>query len=113
MKLFQCSVQELHPRGRLWPLAKCLFATLLHYLPQLRSEYPSHSVLTVLAEKAAECDLSMSDLLRWSADVRDKFEKDNTEASHQNGETLIPVLLERIVILEKNAQKSHEVMHSK
>ena len=64
IKLFQCSVQELHPRGKLWPLAKCMFATLLRYLPQLRTEYPSHSVLSVLAEKATKCDITMSDLLK-------------------------------------------------
>jgi hypothetical protein len=105
VKLFQCSVEELHRRGRLWPLAKCLFAAILLFLPHLRSTYPAHGVLSVLVEKASEYDLTMANLLQSSILVRNKFDNDNMEASHQEGETLIPVLLGRIVTLERIAKR--------
>jgi hypothetical protein len=110
VKLFQCSVEELHPRRRLWPLAKCLFATILLYLPQLSSTYPTHGVLSVLVEKASECDLTMAKLLQWSVHVRNKFDSDNMEASHLEGEKLIPVLFERIITLERIVKNGHEVI---
>ena len=56
--------------------------------PQLRSTYPAHGVLSVLVEKASECDLTMANLLQWSVLVRNKFDGDNMEASHLEGETL-------------------------
>ena len=41
VKLFHCSVTELHPRGKLWPLAKCLFATFLMHLSEMRKSIQS------------------------------------------------------------------------
>lgn len=109
MKLFQCSVRDMHTRGKLWPLALCLFATLLMYLPEMRSRYPNHGVSHVLMEKSQECDIRLGQLLEWSKMVKVRFDHRNMEATLDEGQSLIPVLLERIVILEKNAKASHEV----
>ena len=109
MKLFQCSVRDMHTHGKLWPLALCLFATLLMHLPEMRSKYPNHGVLVVLMEKSQECDIKLGQLLEWSKAIKAQFDFRNMEATLNEGQSLIPVLLERIVILEKNAKASHEV----
>ena len=110
MKFFQCSVRNMPTRGKLWPLALCLFATLLMYLPEMRSRYPNRGVLHVLLEKSQECDIRLGQLLEWSKMVMVRFDHRNImEATLDEGQSLIPVLLEPIVILEKNAKASHEV----
>lgn len=109
VKLFHCSVPDMHANGKLWPLALCMFATLLMYLPEMRSKYPRHELLTILVDKANECDITLKELLEWGKAVKDRFNDSNMEASLNVGETLIPVLLEKIVVLEKVVASNQEV----
>ena len=86
-----------------------MFATLLMYLPEMRSKYPRHELLTILVDKANECDITLKELLEWGKAVKDRFNDSNMEASLNAGETLIPVLLEKIVVLEKAVASNQEV----
>ena len=65
--------------------------------------------LKAVAEKANECGLQMSLLLEWGNDVKNKFVSDNIKAVIDDGGSLIPIMLERIVILERNAKLHQEV----
>ena len=109
VKLFHCSVPDMHANGKLWPLALCMFATLLMHFPEMRSKYPRHELLTILVDKANECDITLKELLEWGKAVKDKFHNSNMEANLNAGETLIPVLLEKIVVLEKVVASNQEV----
>ena len=66
----------------------------------MRIKYPSHSTLNILSEKCNECDVRVSVLLEWGVQMGNKFKMDNIKAVTHGGESLIPLLLERIVILE-------------
>ena len=99
----------MHANGKLWPLALCMFATVLMYLPEMRSKYPRHELLPILLDKANECDITLRDLLEWGKAVREKFNETNMEATLNTRETLIPVLLEKIVVLEKTVTGHQEV----
>ena len=109
VKLFHCSVPDMHANGKLWPLALCMFATVLMYLPEMRSKYPRHELLTILIDKANERDISLKELLEWGKAVKERSNESNMEASLNTGETLIPVLLEKIVVLEKVVASNQEV----
>lgn len=102
VKLFHCSVAEMHPRSKLWPLAKCLFATFLMHLSEMRVKYSEHLTLRAVSEKSIECGLNMNILLEWGATIRSKWISDNMTAAIDSGESLIPFLLERVVMLERN-----------
>ena len=67
--------------------------------------------LKAVAEKANECGLQMSLLLEWGNDVKNKFVSDNIKAVIDDGGSLIPIMLERIVILERNAKLHQEVSY--
>ena len=111
IKLFHCSVCDMHPRGKLWSLAICLFSTFLMHLSEMRVKYPEHMTLRTVAEKSQECGLSLSILLEWGTLIRNKFDADNIVAVINDGGSLLPLLLERIVVLEKNARVQHEVIY--
>ena len=111
VKLFHCSVTEMHPRGKLWPLAKCLFATFLMHLSEMRIKYPEHLTLKTVGEKSLECGLNINILLGWGAMIRNKWTADNMTAAIDSGESLIPILLERVVLLEKNSKAQQEVRY--
>ena len=111
VKLFHCSATDMCPDGKLWPLAKCLFATYLMHMSAMRIKYPNHMTLKAVAEKANECGLQMSLLLEWGNDVKNKFVSDNIKAVIDDGGSLIPIMLERIVILERNAKLHQEVSY--
>lgn len=95
--------------GKLWPLAKCLFATLLMHLQEMRSRYPRHDVLPILLDKANDCGITLKDLLQWGKMVKERFTESNMIATLQTGETLIPILLEKIVVLDKTISSQQEV----
>lgn len=105
VKLFHCSVGAMHPRGKLWPLAQCLFATYLMNLSDMRVKYPGHSTLRTVCEKSNECGTR----LEWGATVKNKFEVDNIKAVVDEGGSLLPLMLQRIVILENNVRVHQEV----
>lgn len=65
--------------------------------------------MTILIDKANECDISLKELLEWGKAVKERFNESNMEASLNTGETLIPVLLEKIVVLEKVVASNQEV----
>lgn len=111
VKLFHCSVAEMHPRGKLWPLAKCLFATFLMHLSEMRIKYPEHLTLRAVGEKSIECGLNINILLEWGALIRSKWTADNMTAAIDSVESLIPILLERVVMLEKNSKAQQEVRY--
>jgi hypothetical protein len=99
----------MHADGKLWPLALCIFATVLMHLPEMRSKFPLHEMLSILVEKANECDVTLKHLLEWGKAVKEKFNEINMEANLNMGETLIPVLLEKVVGLEKAVTRHEEV----
>ena len=78
----------------------------------MRSTYPNHTVLRVITENAHECGITLAVLFQWSSSVKTKFENDNMEANLREGESLMPVLLERIIILEERVRSSQEVFIS-
>ena len=78
----------------------------------MRSTYPNHTVLRVITENTHECGITLAVLLQWSSSVKTKFENDNMEANLREGESLMPVLLERIIILEERVRSSQEVFIS-
>ena len=80
------------------------------YLPEMRSRYPKHELLPILLEKATECGINLKELLDWGREVKDRFKESNMEATLNTGETLVPLLLEKIVVLEKRVA-SHEEVH--
>ena len=67
--------------------------------------------MRTVAEKSQECGLSLSILLEWGTLIRNKFDADNIVAVVNDGGSLLPLLLERIVVLEKNARVQHEVIY--
>ena len=109
VKLFQSSVSGMDPRGRLWPLAKCIFASYLVNLSTIRVKYPNHPTLPILREKCDECDIRFSLLLEWGVQISKKFQSDNMRAVVQEGGSLIPLLLERVVVLEECVTSQKEV----
>lgn len=111
VKLFHCSVTDMCPRGKLWPLAKCLFATFLMHMSEMRIKYPHHMALKAMSEKCSECDLPFVLLLSWGDEIKNKFLIDNVRAVIDDGESLLPIALERIVILENNGKKHQEVSY--
>ena len=109
IKLLQSSVVGMDPGGRLWPLAKCIFATFLVYYSAMRIKCPNHPTLNILNEKCNECDIRVSVLLEWGVQIGNKFKMDNIKAVMHGGESLIPLLLERVVILENCVTSQKQV----
>lgn len=99
VNLFQSSIFDMDPDGRLWKLAKCTFTFLVYY-STMRIKYPSHPTLSILNEKCNECDIRVNVLLEWGVQIGNIFKMDNIKAVMHGGESLIPFLLERVVILE-------------
>ena len=67
--------------------------------------------LKTVAEKSVECGLNINILLGWGAMIRNKWTADNMTAAIDSGESLIPILLERVVLLEKNSKAQQEVRY--
>lgn len=79
------------------------------HLSEMRSKYSNHLAVKTVTEKSNECGISMNQLLEWGSEIKNKFITDNVRAVIGEGGNLIPILLERIVILERNARCHHEV----
>lgn len=79
------------------------------HMSDMRIRYPNHLTLKAVAEKAHECGLHMTLLLEWGREIKNKFVFDNMKAVVNDGGSLIPFMLERIVILEKNGKLHQEV----
>jgi hypothetical protein len=113
VKLFHCSVFDMNPHGKLWPLAKCLLATFLMHMSDMRVRYPHHKKLKAVAEKCNECGLHVTLLLEWGNEIRQKFMTDNVKAIIDDGGSLIPIMLEKMIIMQKNEKIQQEVSYNR
>jgi hypothetical protein len=79
------------------------------HLAEMRIKYSNHVTLKTVAEKCIECGLAMKTLLEWGSNIKNKFLVDNVKAAIEEGGSLIPIMLERIVALEKIVRSQQEV----
>jgi uncharacterized membrane protein YgcG len=117
--LFIAAVPEMGLTGKLWPLSKCVFATILMYLPETRSRYPENHALKELIFKASKVvslpnfpsGITTKHMLKWGSLVTKKFHEDNKISSIDPG-TLMSVTSETVKALEKqivDQEISHKI----
>jgi hypothetical protein len=96
--LFIAAVPDMGLNGRLWPLSKCIFATILMHLRETRLRYPQNLALKELIFKGSKVvslpnfplGITIEHMILWGKLVRNKFNAEN--------KLIVPVVVVEIML---------------